>query len=85
MTTVTLSPELERFATEAVAQGRYRDLSDVVQTGLALLKDAEAEVAEFVRSLEEAQAEGERNGFLTAEEVHREMSAMLDEIARTKT
>jgi len=83
VTAVTLPPELERFVAEAVARGRYRDLRDVVQAGLTLLKDAETQVAEFVKSLEEAEAEGERDGFLTAEEVHREMSAMLDEMTRT--
>jgi antitoxin ParD1/3/4 len=81
MTTVTLSPELERFAAEAVAQGRYRDLSDVIQAGLTLLRDAEAELSEFVRSLEEAQAEGERDGFLSAAEVERRVRAAIAEAA----
>ena len=40
---VTLPPELERFAEEAVAAGRYRDLSDVVAAGVSLLRRAEAE------------------------------------------
>jgi len=84
MDDITLTPELQQFAVEAVATGRYRDLSEVVQAGVALLKQAEAEVSEFVASLEEARAEGERDGFLTAEEVHREMTAMLDALARAK-
>ena len=48
------------------------------------MQRAEAEVADFVRSLDEAQTEGERDGFFTAEEVHREMTEMLDEMARAK-
>jgi putative addiction module CopG family antidote len=84
MDSITLTPELEQFAEEAVAAGRYRDVSEVVQAGVALLKQAEAEVSAFVSSLEEARAEGEQDGFLTAEEVHREMTAMLDEMARAK-
>ena len=82
---VSLPPDLERFATEAVAAGRYRDVADVVAAGVRLLQQADAEVAAFVRSLDEAQAEGERDGFLTAEQIHREMSAMLDEMAHAQT
>jgi putative addiction module CopG family antidote len=35
---VTLTPELDRFAAEAIATGRYRDVSEVVRAGLSLLK-----------------------------------------------
>jgi putative addiction module CopG family antidote len=76
---VTLPPELERFATEAVAAGRYRDVSEVVQTGLSLLQRAETEVAEFVASLEEARAEGQRDGFLTAEQVEKRVRAAIED------
>jgi putative addiction module CopG family antidote len=82
---LTLPPELERFAAEAVAAGHYRDVSAVVQAGLSLLKKADAEVAEFEASLEEARAKGARDGFLSAEDVHRQMSSMLDDMARGKT
>jgi putative addiction module CopG family antidote len=84
MDQVTLTPELEQFATEAVAAGRYRDVGEVVHAGLSLLRDAEAERAAFEASLEAAQAEGERDGFHSAADVHRRMTAMLDEIARAK-
>jgi putative addiction module CopG family antidote len=80
---ITLPPELEQFAAEAVAAGRYRDLSEVIRAGIALLRQAEAEMAAFVASLEEARAEGAQDGFLTAEEVHHEIKTMLDEMART--
>ena len=80
---IILPPELEQYATGAVAAGRYRDVSEVVQAGLSLLKQAEAEVAQFVTSLEEARAEGEQDGCFTAEEVHHEMSAMLDAMERS--
>jgi putative addiction module CopG family antidote len=81
---VTLSPELERFATEAIAAGRYRDLSEVVQAGLSLLQRAEAEVAEFVATLEDARAEGERDGFLTAEEVEQRVRAAIKDAAASR-
>ena len=38
MDNVILPPELERFATEAVAAGHYRDVSDVVAAGVTLLQ-----------------------------------------------
>jgi putative addiction module CopG family antidote len=78
---VTLPPELERFATDAVAAGRYRDVSEVVQAGLSLLQRAETEVAEFTASLEEARAEGERDGFLTAEQVEQRVRAAIKDAA----
>jgi len=84
MTTVTLTPEQAQFAAEAVAQGRYRDVGEVVQAGLALLQQAQAEVAAFVASLEEAQAEGERDGFLTIEEVEREIDAIIEAAERRR-
>jgi putative addiction module CopG family antidote len=79
MDDITLTPELERFAAEAVAAGRYRDMSEVVQAGLSLLKQAEAEVADFVASLEQATAEGEQDGFLSAAQVE---SRVREAIAR---
>ena len=84
MDSVTLPPDLERFAAEAVAAGRYRDVAEVVQAGVSLLQRSETEVAVFVASLDEAQAEGERDGFFAIEDVHREMTEMLDELARTR-
>ena len=63
MDTVTLPPELERFATEAVATGSYRDTAAVVRADVSLLRRQEAERAAFVRSLEGAQAEAERDGW----------------------
>ncbi len=68
-------PDLEQFA---VAAGRYRDVSEVLAGCVELLRRAEAEVAAFVRTLKDAQAEADREGCRDAEDVHREMAAMLD-------
>ena len=38
---VTLPPELERFAAEAIAAGRYRDMDELLRTGVGLLQRAE--------------------------------------------
>lgn len=81
---MTLTPELERFATEAVASGRYRDRADLVAAGVSLLQRQEATRAAFIKSLEEAEAEAERDGWHSAEDVHAEMAALIDEVRRAK-
>ena len=72
-----LSPELERFAADAVASGRYRDVSEVVAAGVSLLQRQEKARAAFVQSLDDAMAEGERDGFFTIEEVERDMDTVI--------
>jgi len=84
MSVVTLPPELERFADEAVAKGRYRDVDEVVRAGITMLREAEAEVAAFVASLEAAQAEGERDGFFTIDEVAAELDGIIAEAERAQ-
>ena len=77
MNAVTLPPELERFAAEAVASGRYRDVTDVVAAGLKLLRQSEAEVAAFVASLEAARAEAERDGWHSLDDVMAEADRII--------
>ncbi|HEY1932250.1 MAG TPA: type II toxin-antitoxin system ParD family antitoxin [Acetobacteraceae bacterium] len=81
MNSITLTPELEQYAAEAVAAGRYRDMSEVVQAGLTLPQQSEAELAEFVASLEDARAEGERDGFLSAAQVQTRVRAAIARVA----
>jgi antitoxin ParD1/3/4 len=84
MDDVTLPPELARFAEEAVAAGRYRDLSELVAAGVSLLRRAEGERAAFIRSLEEAQSEAEREGWHELDDVLAEVDAIIDEEARAR-
>ena len=81
MDTVTLPPGLERFASEAVAAGRYRDLSEVVTAGMRLLQREEAELAAFVDSLEAARAEADRDGWVSLDEMTAEMDRIIAELA----
>jgi putative addiction module CopG family antidote len=76
-----MTSDLERFVTEMVAQGRYRDRDAVIQAGVALLQRAEAERAAFVKSLEDAHAEGVRDGFLTIDESMADIDALIAEMA----
>jgi putative addiction module CopG family antidote len=82
MDSVILTPELERFAAEAVAAGRYRDIADVVHAGIDLLRQRDAARAALLDSVLAAQAEGDRDGYLTGEEV---AARVLATIARRHT
>jgi antitoxin ParD1/3/4 len=84
MNAITLPPDLEQFADEAVANGRFKDVSDVVRAGLLLLQRAEADRAAFESSLADAIAEGERDGFLTLEEVMRDADQFIEDLAKNQ-
>ncbi len=66
---VSLPPELERFAADAIATGRYRDRADLVAAGVGLLQRQEVLRAELLGSVLSAKGEGDRDGYLTADEV----------------
>jgi putative addiction module CopG family antidote len=78
---MTLPPELERYADEVVAAGRFRDRSEVVAAGLRLLREADIEVAEFVASLEDARVEAERDGWISLDEMTETMDQVVREMA----
>ncbi len=77
MDTVTLPPELERFAEEAVAAGRFRDVSDVVAAGVSLLQRQEQARAELLASVLAAKEESDRQGYLTGDEVAARVRATI--------
>ncbi len=68
MNAATRPPELECFTDEMVANGRYRDLDEVIRTGLGLLRQAEAE----------------RDGFFTIDKVMHDADALIEELARDR-
>jgi antitoxin ParD1/3/4 len=76
-TNVHLTPELERFARGCVESGRYNNVSEVLRSALRLLQDQEERKAAFMRSLEEAQAEADRDGTYTIEQVAEELDAII--------
>jgi len=82
MDDVFLPPELEQFATEAVAAGRYRDVSEVVAAGIGLLRLQDAARAELLASVIAAEKEGDRLGYLSIEEVERDMEEVITRAAR---
>jgi antitoxin ParD1/3/4 len=76
-TNVHLTPELERFARGCVESGRYNNVSEVMRSALRLLQDQEERRRAFIRSLEEAQEEADREGTYTMEQVLEEMDAII--------
>ena len=77
MDDVTLPPELERFAEEAVATGRFRDVSEVVAAGVSLLQRQEQARAELLASVLAAEEEADRDGYFTADEMIARVEARL--------
>ena len=76
-TNVHLTPELERFARGCVESGRYNNMSEVMRSALRLLQDQEDRQRAFIRSLQEAQEEADREGTYTMEQVLEEMDAII--------
>jgi putative addiction module CopG family antidote len=66
---IALPPDLEQFAAEAVAAGHYRDTAEVVRAGVELLRRREQARADLLASVIAAREEGDRDGYLTADEV----------------
>jgi antitoxin ParD1/3/4 len=77
-TNVHLTPELERFARECVAAGRYNNMSEVVRAALRLLQDWEGQREQFTAMLDEAVEEADREGAFTVEEVRAGAQAIID-------
>ena len=75
MNGVALPPDLEQFVTEAVASGRFRDIEDVVRTGVDLVRRRENTRTEFIASLEAAQ----QNGFHSLDDMLAELDNIIGE------
>ena len=56
---VSLTPDLERFTRTLVEGGRYNSASEVVRSGLRLLEEREARLADLRRLVEEGSASGD--------------------------
>ncbi|MBI1683308.1 type II toxin-antitoxin system ParD family antitoxin [Caulobacter hibisci] len=79
---VTLKPDLEQFARDCVADGRYEDVGAVIKAALVLLQEQEERRKQLSDSLDEAMAEADRDGCFTAAEVAAEMRAAIETAAR---
>jgi antitoxin ParD1/3/4 len=77
-TNVHLTPELERFARDCVAEGRYNNVSEVVRSALRLLQEQEEQRRRFTAMLDKALEEADRDGTFTIEEVRAGAQAIID-------
>jgi antitoxin ParD1/3/4 len=82
-TNVHLTPELEAFAREVVAEGRYNNVSEVVRQGLRLVQEAEERRRNFMSMLQDVEARAEREGAVSAEEALAAMDRRIDELERS--
>jgi antitoxin ParD1/3/4 len=83
MDDMTLPPELERFAKEAVATGRFPNVSAVVAAGVSLLQRQEEARAQLLASVLAAKEESDRDGYLTGDEVEDRVRATIARKANT--
>jgi antitoxin ParD1/3/4 len=77
MDEMSLPPELESYAADAVAEGRYRDRAEVVAAGVTLLRERDAARAAFLASVLAADDEADRNGCVSGEEMIARVRARL--------
>jgi antitoxin ParD1/3/4 len=83
-TNVSLTPELERFAREVVAEGRYNNVSEVVRDGLRLLQDAAERKKNFMKMIREVEADVEKNGSVSLDDALARMDRAIEEVAATR-
>ncbi len=76
---MSLPPELEKYAAEAVAAGRYRDVGEVVAAGVDLLRQRDAARASFLASVLAAEEEADREGCVSGDEMLARVRARLAE------
>ena len=82
---IVLPPDLEQFAIQAVASGKYRDTADIVRTGIDLLRRRDTARAAFLASLEAAQRDSEQTGFHHLDDVLDELDAIIVDEERGQT
>lgn len=78
MTSITLPADLEAWARAEVAAGRGKTVEDVANNAIARYR---AQMETFRRSLDEAEAEADREGALDSEAVFAELKARYAERA----
>ncbi|HWU14184.1 MAG TPA: type II toxin-antitoxin system ParD family antitoxin [Caulobacter sp.] len=75
---VKLPPGLEAFVESCVADGRYADVSEVVNSGLRLLQGQETRKQSFMAMLNEVEAEVARGEVFTLDEVMADIDALIE-------
>lgn len=76
---VSLTPDLERFTRSLVERGRYNSASEVVRSGLRLLEEREARLADLRRLVGEGLESGAAVA-LTREAMRERLGARMAEL-----
>ncbi|MBF0181429.1 MAG: type II toxin-antitoxin system ParD family antitoxin [Magnetococcales bacterium] len=78
-TNVHLTPELESFARNCVASGRFNNVSEVVRSALRMLQEREERRVRFNAMLDAVRLEAQRDGVYEAADVLAEMDAIIEQ------
>ena len=62
-TSISLGNYFEKFAKERIAEGRYKNVSEVVRAGLRLLEEEENKVIALKQAIQEGIDSGIADGF----------------------
>ena len=84
MIEVQLPTEVEDYARRCVAEGRYADLGEVVTSALNLLRAHDYTKESFAAMLDEAEAEGDRDGWVSMEEMSADLNRIIEEVEQQK-
>ena len=74
---VNLGEKLEATVDKLVSEGRYGSRSEVLREGVRLVEEREAALKRFEAEIQKGWDSGERDGWLSAEEVFDELLAEL--------
>ena len=81
-TNVSLTPELESFARYCVKSGDYNNVSEVVRSGLRLLKEQESRKRAFDAMVATTLQEADEIGARAADDVLAQMDAVIEAAER---
>ena len=81
-TNVHLTPELESFARACVEGGLYNNMSEVVRSGLRLLKEQESRRQAFDQMIAQTLKEADDKGARKMDEVLARADAVIDAAER---
>ena len=79
-TNVHLTPELESFARACVEGGQYNNVSEVVRSGLRLLKEQEERRRAFDAMIARAIEEADEKGTRTMDDVLSRVDAAIESV-----
>jgi antitoxin ParD1/3/4 len=81
---VNLGEKLEATVDKLVSEGRYGSRSEVLREGVRLVEEREAALKRFEAEIQKGWDSGEKEGWLSAEEVFDRLIAKYEKMAARK-